>query len=198
MKEKDLPTEDLKLLVESAYQKMEKSEEIDNAISSEMSNTLNWILALTTLFVGVCLQNYNSISGFSLKYEFLYTEKILFAISVIMLVLFKVANANYAKYKKSYLANLYNHKLELLFEITYKLKPKLLDEPFFIPSFINRFRNGEFIPDYDKERKKSFKLIDMNINIYGKSLKIIYRLTMVTFVINLILTIIIVMKINPI
>lgn len=196
MIEKELSDIDLKLLVESAFQKLEKTEEIDSKISTEKSNTLNWILALTTLFVGICIQNYKSITTLCLKEELFLAEKIIFAFSVIMLIAYKIVNTNYEKQKKLFLANLHTHKLELLFDLKTKLKPKLTDEQTFIPSFINCFRNGEFIPDYDKERKEAFKTIDRKVNIYGKLLKLIYTMTMIAFMINLTITIILIMKIN--
>lgn len=196
MIENDLSENDLKLLVESAFQKLEKTEEIDSKISTEKSNTLNWILALTTLFVGICIQNYKSITTSCLKEELFLAEKIIFAFSVIMLIAYKIVNTKYEKQKKSFLANLHTHKLELLFDLKTKLKPKLTNEQTFIPSFINRFRNGEFIPDYDKERKEAFKTIDRKVDVYGKLLKLIYTGTMIAFMINLTITIILIMKIN--
>lgn len=196
MIEKELPDSDLKTLIESAFQKLEKTEEIDSKISTEKSNTLNWILALTTLFVGIGIQNYKSITTLCLKEELFFAEKIIFAFSVIMLIAYKIVNTNYEKQKKSFLANLYTHKLELLFDLKTKLKPKLTNEQTFIPSFINRFRDGEFIPDYDKERKEAFKTIDRKVGIYGKLLKLIYTVTMTAFIINLLITIILIMNIN--
>lgn len=195
MNENQLPVDDLKSLLENAYVKLEKSEEIDSKISSEKSNTLNWILALTTLFLGICIQNFNS-TNFCLKVELFIAEKIIFAFSVIMLISYKIVNTNYEKHKKSFLANLHTHKLELLFDLQTKLKPKLTNEPFFVPTFINRFRNGELIPDYDKERKEAFKKIDRKVGVYGKLLKLIYTVTMIAFIMNLIITIILIMNIN--
>ncbi|MBP8994196.1 MAG: hypothetical protein KBG30_10370 [Bacteroidales bacterium] len=196
MIEKELPDSDLKTLIESAYQKLEKTEEIDSKISTEKSNTLNWILALTTLFVGIGIQNFKSITTLCFKEELFFAEKIIFAFSVIMLIAYKIANTNYEKQKKSFLANLHTHKLELLFDLKTKLKPKLTNEQTFIPSFINRFRDGEFIPDYDKERKKAFKTIDRKVSNFGKLLKLIYTVTMTAFIINLTITIILIMNIN--
>ncbi|MBV6477964.1 MAG: hypothetical protein HGGPFJEG_00709 [Ignavibacteria bacterium] len=196
MIEKELSDIDLKLLVESAFQKLEKTEEIDSKISTEKSNTLNWILALTTLFVGICIQNYKSITTLCLKEELFLAEKIIFAFSVIMLIAYKIVNTNYEKQKKSFLANLHTHKLELLFDLKTKLKPKLTNEQTFIPSFINRFRNGELIPDYDKERKEAFKTIDRKVSNFGKLLKIIYAVTLTAFIINLTITIMLIMNIN--
>jgi len=196
MIEKELPDSDLKTLIESAFQKLEKTEEIDSKISTEKSNTLNWILALTTLFVGIGIQNYKSITTLCLKEELFFAEKIIFAFSVIMLIAYKIVNTNYEKQKKSFLANLHTHKLELLFDLKTKLKPKLTNEQTFIPSFINRFRDGEFIPDYDKERKEAFKTIDRKVSNFGKLLKIIYAVTMTAFIINLIITTILIMNIN--
>lgn len=196
MIEKDLSTTDLTLLVESAFQKLEKTEEIDSKISIEKSNTLNWILVFTTLFVGICIQNYKSITYLCYKEELFLTEKIIFAFSVIMLISYKMVNTGYEKQKKSLLSNLHTHKLELIFDLNTKLKPKLTNEQTFIPSFINRFRNGDFIPDYDKERKKAFKTIDRAIGCYGKLLKLIYTVTMIAFTINLTVTTIILMNIK--
>jgi len=196
MIEKELSDIDLKLLVESAFQKLEKTEEIDSKISTEKSNTLNWILALTTLFVGICIQNYKTITNLCLKEELFLAEKIIFAFSVIMLIAYKIVNTNYEKQKKSFLANLHTHKLELLFDLKTKLKPKLNNEQTFIPSFINRFRNGDLIPDYDKERKEAFKTIDRKVSNFGKLLKLIYTVTMTAFLINLTITIILIMNIN--
>ncbi len=196
MIEKELPDSDLKTLIESAFQKLEKTEEIDSKISTEKSNTLNWILALTTLFVGIGIQNFKSITALCFKEELFFAEKIIFALSVIMLIAYKIVNTNYEKQKKSLLANLHTHKLELLFDIKTKLKPKLTNEQTFIPSFINRFRDGEFIPDYDKERKEAFKTIDRKVGVYGKLLKLIYTVTMIAFIMNLIITIILIMNIN--
>lgn len=196
MIEKELPESDLKTLIESAFQKLEKTEEIDSKISTEKSNTLNWILALTTLFVGICIQNYKSITNLCLKEELFLAEKIIFAFSVIMLIAYKIVNTNYEKQKKSFLANLHTHKLELLFDLKTKLKPKLTNEQTFIPSFINRFRNGELISDYDKERKEAFRTIDRKVSNFGKLLKLIYALTMIAFIINLTITIILIMNIN--
>jgi hypothetical protein len=196
MIENELPDSDLKTLIESAFQKLEKTEEIDSKISTEKSNTLNWILALTTLFVGIGIQNYKSITTLCFKEELFFAEKIIFAFSVIMLIAYKIVNTNYEKQKKSFLANLHTHKLELLFDLKTKLKPKLTNEQTFIPSFINRFRDGEFIPDYDKERKEAFKTIDRKVGIYGKLLKLIYTVTMTAFIINLLITIILIMNIN--
>lgn len=196
MIEKELPESDLKTLIESAFQKLEKTEEIDSKISTEKSNTLNWILALTTLFVGIGIQNFKSITTLCFKEELFFAEKIIFAFSVIMLIAYKIVNTNYEKQKKSFLANLHTHKLELLFDLKTKLKPKLTNEQTFIPSFINRFRNGEFIPDYDKERKEAFKEIDRKVGVYGKLLKLIYTVTMTAFIINLAITIILIMNIN--
>ena len=170
MIEKELPDSDLKTLIESAFQKLEKTEEIDSKISTEKSNTLNWILALTTLFVGIGIQNYKSITTLCLKEELFFAEKIIFAFSVIMLIAYKIVNTNYEKQKKSFLANLHTHKLELLFDLKTKLRPKLTNKQTFIPSFINRFRDGEFIPDYDKERKEAFKTIDRKVGVYGKQI----------------------------
>jgi hypothetical protein len=196
MIEKELPESDLKTLIESAFQKLEKTEEIDSKISTEKSNTLNWILALTTLFVGIGIQNFKSITTLCFKEELFFAEKIIFAFSVIMLIAYKIVNTNYEKQKKSFLANLHTHKLELLFDLKTKLKPNLTNEQTFIPSFINRFRNGEFIPDYDKERKEAFKEIDRKVGVYGKLLKLIYTVTMTAFIINLAITIILIMNIN--
>ena len=196
MIEKELPDSDLKTLIESAFQKLEKTEEIDSKISTEKSNTLNWILALTTLFVGIGIQNFKSITTLCFKEELFFAEKIIFAFSVIMLIAYKIVNTNYEKQKKSFLANLHTHKLELLFDLKTKLKPKLTNEQTFIPLFINRFRDGEFIPDYDKERKKAFKTIDRKVSNFGKLLKLIYTVTMTAFIINLTITIILIMNIN--
>ena len=113
-----------------------------------------------------------------------------------MLIAYKIVNTNYEKQKKSFFANLHTHKLELLFDLKTKLKPKLTNEQIFIPSFINRFRNGELIPDYDQERKEAFKTIDQKVAIFGKLLKLIYSLTMIAFILNLTITIIMIMKIN--
>lgn len=197
MKEKDLSDTDLKLLVESTFQKLEKTEDIDSKLSSEKSNTLNWILTLTTLFVGIGIQNNKAISNLlCLKDELLTFEKIVFAFSVIMLIVYKVVNLAYEKQKKSFLGNLHTHKLELLFDIQTKLRPKLINKKTFIPAFINRFRNGELIPDYDKERKKALKRIDQKITTYGKLLNLIYILTIIAFVINFTITMILIMNIN--
>lgn len=196
MIEKELPDSDLQALIESAFQKLEKTEEIDSKISTEKSNTLNWILALTTLFVGIGIQNYKSITTLCLKDELFFAEKIIFAFSVIMLIAYKIVNTNYEKQKKSFLANLHTHKLELLFDLKTKLRPKLTNEQTFIPSFINRFRDGEFIPDYDKERKEAFKTIDRKVSNFGKLLKLIYTVTITAFIINLTITIILIMNIN--
>lgn len=196
MIEKELIDSDLKTLIESAFQKLEKTEEIDSKISTEKSNTLNWILALTTLFVGIGIQNYKSITTLCFKEELFFAEKIIFAFSVIMLIAYKIVNTNYEKQKKSFLANLHTHKLELLFDLKTKLKPKLTNEQTFIPSFINRFRDGGFIPDYDKERKEAFKTIDRKVSSFGKLLKLIYTVTMTAFIINLTITIILIMNIN--
>ena len=195
MKEKDLSDSNLKLILESVFQKLEKTEEIDSKISAEKSNTLNWILTLTTLFLGIDFQNFKSITDLCYKEELFFAEKIIFAFSVIMLIAYKMANTNYEKYKNFFLANLHTHKLELCFDLKTKLKPKLANEHIFIPSFINRFRDGEFIPDYDKERKEAFKTIDRKIDVYGKLLKLIYTLTMIAFIINLTITIILIMNI---
>ena len=196
MKEKDLSDSDLKLLLESAFQKLEKTEEIDSKISAEKSNTLNWILTLSTLFLGIGIQNFKSITDICFREELFITEKIIFAFSVTMLILYKIVNTSYEKQKKSFLANLHTHKLELLFDLKTKLKPKLTDEHTFIPSFINRFRNGEFIPDYDKNRKEAFNTIDRKVGIYGRLLKLIYSVTMIAFIINLTITIMLIMNIN--
>lgn len=196
MKEIDLSDNDLKLLVENAFQKLKNTEEIDSKISTEKSNTLNWILALTTLFVGICLQNYKSEGDFRWK-EFLYvSEKIIFAFSLIMLIVYKIVNTYYEKQKKAFLANLYTHKIELLFDIKFKVRTKLSNDDIFIPTFINSFRNGEFIPDYDNNRKEAFKTIDKKIAISGNLLKLIYSVTMIAFIINLTITIILIMNIN--
>ena len=109
MKEKNLSDSDLKLLLESAFQKLEKTEEIDSKISTEKSNTLNWILTLTTLFVGIGIQNFKSITDLCFKEELFITEKIIFAFSVSMLILYKITNTIYEKQKKSFLANLHTH-----------------------------------------------------------------------------------------
>lgn len=196
MKEKDLSDIDLKVLIESAFQKLEKTEDIDSKLSSEKSNTLNWILTLTTLFLGISIQNSKAITNLCLKGELLTTEKVIFAFSVIMLIAYKIVNLAYEKNKKSFLSNLHTHKLELLFDIQLKLRPKLTDEKTFIPTFINRFRKGEFIPDYDKDRKEGLKMIDKNISVYGKTLKLIYTLTIIAFIINLATTMILIMNIN--
>jgi hypothetical protein len=187
--------EKLTLLLEQSFDKLAKTEEIDSKISSEQSNTLNWILALTTLFVGICLQNYKNSSVYPFE-GILYYEKILFAFSVIMLLLYKIIFNNYEKQKKSLLANLHTHKLELLFDLTIKLKPKLQPEPIFIPAFINSFRNGDFIPDYDKDRKEAFKKIDKNIHVFGVTLKVIYYSILIAFILNLTMTLIIIMNLN--
>jgi len=126
--------------------------------------------------------SFKSITEICFKEELFVTEKIIFAFSVIMLILYKIVNTSYEKQKKSFLANLHTHKLELLFDLKTKLKPKLTSEQVFIPSFINRFRNGEFIPDYDKERKDAFNEIDRKVGIYGRLLKLIYSVTMVAFI----------------
>lgn len=196
MKEKDLSDTDLKLLVESAFQKLEKTEDIDSKLSSEKSNTLNWVLTLTTLFLGISIQNSKAITNLCLKEELLTSEKVIFAFSVIMLIVYKIVNLTYEKQKKSFLSNIHTHKLELLFDIQFKLRPKLTGEKTFIPTFINRFRNGEFIPDYDKERKQELKIIDKKITIYGRLLKLIYTLAIIAFMINLMTTIILIMNIN--
>jgi len=196
MTENKLSDNDLKFLLESAFHKLEKTEETDSKISAEKSNTLNWILALTTLFVGICLQNYKSVSGLYLKEEFFISEKILFTFLVIMLIAYKIVNTKYEEYKKSFLANLHTHKLELLFDITMKLRPKLSSDPLFVPSFINRFRNGELIPDSDNVRNEAFKIIDKKISIYSRLLKLIYSVTMIAFTINLTITIVLIMNIN--
>ena len=194
MKENQLTIDELKALIENSYNKLEKTEEIDSKIFGEKSNTLNWILTLTTLFLGIGLQNYNSITSLYLKDELFLIEKIIFALSLIMLVAYKLVNNNYEKHKKSFLMNLHTHKLELLFDI--KTKLRLSDELTLIPSFINRFRNGEFIPAYDTERKNSLMRIDQKVKISGKWLKLIYGGIMIVFVINLIITIILIMNIN--
>lgn len=196
MTEKELSDRELSLLIENAFQKLEKTEEIDSKISSEKSNTLNWILALTTLFVGICIQNYKSITTLYFKEELFFSEKIIFALSVILLIAYKIANMSYEKQKKSFLANLHTHKLELLFDLKDKLRPKLTEEQTFIPSFINRFRNGKFIPNNNKEMKEAFKTIDRKVKIYGKLLKLIYMITMTAFVINLAITTILIMNIK--
>jgi len=196
MRENDLSNNDLKQLVENAFQKLEKTEEIDSKISAEKSNTLNWILALTTLFVGICIQNAKAIVDLCLKDELLIAEKILFTFSVIMLIGYKLINTNYEKQKKAYINNLHTHKLELLFDISSKLKPKLSSDNFFVPLFVNRFRNGELIPDYDVERKEAFKNIDKKIVRFGRLLKLIYSVTMIAFLINLTITIILIMNVN--
>jgi hypothetical protein len=196
MKETDLSDNELKLLVENAFQKLENTEEIDSKISAEKSNTLNWILALTTLFLGICLQNYKSEGDFCWK-EFLYvSEEIIFTFSVIMLIVYKIVNTYYEKQKKAFLANLCTHKIELLFDIKFKVRTKLSNDDIFIPAFINRFRNGEFIPDYDNNRKEAFKTIDKKVSIFGNLLKLIYSVTMIAFIINLTITIILIMNLN--
>ena len=196
MIENNISDNDLKFLIESAFQKLEKTEETDSKISAEKSSTLNWILAFTTLFVGMCIQNYKSVSDLCLKEELFISEKILFTFLVIMLILYKIANIKYEEYKKSFLANLHTHMLALLFDIKIKLRPKLTNDALFVPSFINRFRNGELSPDYDNESKKALKIIDKKISIYSRCLKLIYTMTMIAFTINLIITIVMIMNIN--
>jgi hypothetical protein len=196
IEERDLPENDLKLLVESAFRKLEQTEDIDSKISLEKSNTLNWVLALTTLFVGICLQNYKSINSFYLKDILFFAEKLIFSLSVFMLITYKIINAKYETQKKSMLANLHTHKLELLFDINGKLRPRLLRDPLFIPSFINRFRDGNLIPEYDKERKVSLKKIDTSISVYAKWLRLIYSMTINAFIINLIITVVLIFNIH--
>ena len=194
MKEKDFSDGDLRLLIENSYQKLEKLEEMDSRISAENSNTLNWILALTTLFVGICLQNYQSEGDFRWMEVLYVSEKIIFAFSVILLIVYKLVNTYYEKQKKAFLANLCTHKIELLFDIKFKIRTKLSNDDIFIPTFINRFRNGEFIPDHDNSRKKAIKLIDKKVGVFGRCLKLIYSVTMIAFIINLAITLLLMMK----
>lgn len=195
MKETDLSDTDLRLLVEKTFQKVEDTEKYNSKISAEMSNTLNWILTLTTLFIGISIQNYKNVLHPYLK-DLFVAEKIIFAFSLIMLIAYKIINLKYEKQKKNYLANLNTHKLELFFDISHKLKPKLSSDIFFVPSFINRFRKGELIPNYDIKRKEAFLSIEKKIHVYEKLLKLIYTLTMIAFLINLIITIILLMNIS--
>jgi hypothetical protein len=185
MTKSQLTEEELNELIKGAFNKIEKTEQFDSKLSLEQSNTLNWILTLTTLFIGLSIQNKESISNFCLKDGLFFMEKIIFAISVILLITYKIIFQDYEKKKKSFLGNLHTHSFELLFDIKPLLRTKISNSPMFTTSFINNFRNGEFIPDYDPDRKKALKKIDKAISLYGKLLKLIYSATMIAFTINL-------------
>lgn len=196
MTKPQLTEEELNELLKAAFSKIEKTEEFDSNLTLEQSNTLNWILTLTTLFIGLSIQNKESISYFCLKEGLFFIENVIFTISVVLLITYKSIFQAYEKKKKSFLGNLHTHSLELLFDIKPLLKTKISNSPMSSQEFINSFRDGEFIPDYDPERKRTIKSIDYKIGLYGRFMKLIYTITLIAFTLNLAITIILIMNIK--
>lgn len=196
MKEDALNQSQITELINVAFSKIENSESIDTKIAVEKSNTLNWILALTTLFVGIVLQNLKNIDIIILKSILLNTEIILFALTTFSLIVFKYFFNNYEKCKKSLLSLFYSHKLELIFDIQKKVSPHLKNEELFIPNIINKFRNGEFIPVYDSLRLNEIKSLDNKIRKNCKWLKLFYNSAIILFFLNFILIVFLMTKIN--
>jgi hypothetical protein len=59
--ETNLSDTELKALIEDVFQKLTKKSEADGRGLSEMHKTLNWLIALTTLFMGPCFQNISTL-----------------------------------------------------------------------------------------------------------------------------------------
>lgn len=188
-KEKDLEKNELISLLNESFTKLQKTEEVDSQLLQDKSSTINWVLTLTTLFLGIAINKYMDISDFCLK-DFLFNSaKLLFSISIISLIAFKLVSTKYQSIKKLFLNNIHTHKIELQFDIESKLRPKLKDTVLFIPDFINRFRDACFIPAYDTDRKAAFKSFDKKMKIYSYILLSLYWIILSIFVLNTIITI---------
>lgn len=183
--------ENLKVLLEKSFHKIETSTKSDSKLVSGRSNTLNWILALTTLFIGVNIDCYNNIC----KCNDIYIQKVfifgigLFILSIILLILYKYTEESYEKKKNLILDTLHTNQLELMYNPRLLLKHLKENKPFFIISFIQKYREGNFIPSYDKKRKKKF--IDMNIKVNksGTLFSYLYWGIIIIFFINTLITI---------
>ena len=129
-----------------------------------MNNALNWILTLTTVFFVFYTRQEN------LKYYLQIGYKLLFVISILLLVIHKIFLIKYEDFKGGYLASLRTHQIDLKHDIS-KIKANLNQLiPFNTIDFMNAFRNGDFFYVMKEQGKKDLRNLDNKIKFCGLGL----------------------------
>ena len=174
-------------LLSDTIDKLRRTENNDVKVANEMSNNLNWITTLTTLFFGLIINN--SESDFCYKEDFALIFKYCFILLVLILIIYKIIIKKYVMIKTDILNMLDTHYIEL------KSKPQLLqhkltDQHDFFVNFINSFRDGEYLPPGNNDRKKHLDSQYNKLKNIGWSVKWLYKSAIFLFVLNFIIMIV--------
>ena len=115
-------------------------------------------------------------------------SKIIFVLSISILVIHKIFLVKYESSKGVYMSSLTTHYIDLKFNIE-KVKSFILkSEVFQLGSFINKFREGKL--SYNSVREitiRDFKALEKKINSYGNVMKLTYNSGIILFIINFLL-----------
>lgn len=173
--------EKIKELLSDSIDKLRRTEEIDVKIANEMSNTLNWLTTFATLFFGFMIAN--KVPDFYLINVLVNIYKFSFIFLVINLITYKFVIMSYESTKKEILAFLDTHYIELKNNLI-NIKSKLTVEHDFFVNFINSFRDGDFLPPGNNERKESLTKNYSKLKFLGWTVKWFYFSAMILFIIN--------------
>ena len=179
--------EKIKELLIDSIDKLRRTEEIDVKIANEMSNTLNWLTTFATLFFGFMINN--EIPEFYLKDVLIIVYKGSFILLVITLLVYKFIIKNYESKKKEILAFLDTHFIELKNDLPL-IKSKLISEHDFFVNFISSFNKGDFLPSGSVKRKKFLSDSYKKMIPLGWSVKWLYYIAFLIFVLNFAVTIV--------
>lgn len=185
MKYKDL-SEQFPKLLEDSIKKLTLTLERDSKVLTEMNNSLNWIVTLMGVILATGISYFKEAKIDGLVFQLLYASRISFCATVFILIAHKITLLKYERVKLQYLNTLNTHELELKYDIDLLKKKINLDEIFSISTFINNFRNGEFIPLANDERKIGLSKMDRKITCYGYILKFTFWLSIIIFILNFI------------
>ncbi|HMJ47871.1 MAG TPA: hypothetical protein VK498_11120 [Ferruginibacter sp.] len=192
--QKGLADEEIIDLLEDSFKKIESSAEQDSKKLSDFNNTLNWILTLSTVFfVFYTRLTFLSSSNWELFLSLL--SKLFFILLTSILIVHKIFLIKYEDFKGAYLATLRSHCIDLKFNIE-ELKKKIkVTIPFSTLTFVNSFRNGDFLFHYSKDESiKGLKKFDRKIIWYGNGLKVTFWAGVVIFWLNFLVIVLILFK----
>ncbi len=193
MDEKDLKSEKdkekrIQELIGDSIGKVKNQTENNEKMLTEKSNTLNWLLTLTTVLFAFL--NSNNDLDIQNCYLIVFTSmnKIIFLLLVVSFIVFKIYHQKFLKNQILLYSSLDTHHLELKYNV-HKIKDSLLlkdlDHPPFIFSVIDFFKGFtslefRFYKGHD-DRDKIFKGLYNKAESLSKIVENIYIITVVIF-----------------
>jgi len=191
MQDKQMTDEQIKELLFDSVDKLRRSEEIDSKMAVEMSNTLNWIIVFATLFFGFMVDP--EIADFNYKDELILTYKLSIISLIVLLVIYKFLFNRYDLIKKVSIDFLDTQYIELKSDL-FNVKSRMKKEHNFCVTFINAFRDGEFLCEGNEKRIEYYRSQDRKLLKFATILKRLYYGAASVFVINLTIAIVFILK----